>query len=362
MKMIRPMEVTDSADSQGCMYLMSNSWSTYKGEGDTCGAETDDAYWYMGYTECFRANAAYSLYGVLKGAKDTGCSDGNFINSFFTTYGVEAFTKSVVSSGKVSFSGSDNANGDADEYPGGISSTCYENGGNNRDLGDNYGTVSHNTKYNSGQTSYGLACNGKKFAIKTFKGSYCDSSASQKISNSLSTFNSEINQAQCIPIYSSSSYKQNNNNLKDTSLGLLYNSQSCSIREYPGLCPDPYGKLKHYAAAEERAVARVYSTKQSRTIRAMAILLLVLGCLLLLLSTLIYLRRSRLSRLRAMKRRLMSRRRSHRKKGQPNGNSSGGWFAGDKSGRTRSSSRGASGDDPSGRKGRLFGRKTSMKL
>ncbi|GKY94290.1 hypothetical protein MPSEU_000394800 [Mayamaea pseudoterrestris] len=336
-------------------------WSTYdhEGEGDTCGVETDDAYWYMGSTECFRANAAYSLYGVLKGQKDTGCSPENFVNSFFTTSGVEAFTQSVVNSGKISFSSNSRYTNDDDgeeDLPGGISSTCYENGGNNRDLGDNYGSVNHNTKYNSGQTSYGLACNGKKFAIKTFKGSYCDHTASQKTSDSLSTFNSEMHQAQCVPIYSSSSYKQNKDN---SPLNVLYNSRSCSIREYPGLCPDPFSKLKQYAAAEERAVARTYSTKQSRTIRAIAILLIVLGVLLVALSTLIYLRRSRLSRLRAMRKRLMLRRRKHKDNKDKLG-----WFASDKSNRTKGTTSNAGVDTPNedaaaGRKSKIFGRKSS---
>jgi hypothetical protein len=331
------------------------SWSTYQhdGEGDTCGKETDDAYWYMGSTECFRANAAYTLYGVLKGQKDTGCSPGNFINSFFTTAGVEAFTKSVAETGQVKFASSLSNNDDGGEYPGGVTSTCYENGNNNRDLGDNYGSVAHNTKYNSGQTSYGLACNGKKFALKSFKGSYCDNTVSQKVTDSLYTFNSEMHQAQCISIYSSKNYNQNKQD--DTPLNLLYKSQTCSIREYPGLCPDPYNKLGNYASAEERAVVRAYSTRQSRAIRAIAILLLVLGILLVLLATLIFLRRSRLSRLRNIRRRLMSRRK------KPNDGDGIGWFGSSdnkstKSGRTRSKSRSGVGDESAGRKARLFGR------
>lgn len=288
--------------------MIMNRWSTYEADGDTCGADTDDAYWYMGFTECFRANAAYSLYGVLKGKKDTGCTSSNFIQSLFTTTGVEAFTRSVAATGKVSFSNS-NANGeDGEDVPGGISSTCYQNSNNkNRDLEE---SIQHNTRYNSGATSYGLACNGKKFAMKTFKSAFCDADSSQKTNDHLSIFNTEIQHAKCIQIYSSK-YSGNTNYDDDNDpLHLLSTSQTCSIRDYPGLCPDPYLKLSHYAAAEERAYARTYNKRQTRTIRAFAILFMTLGCLLLVLSLLVYIRRSRLSRLRNLRRRFRAKSRA----------------------------------------------------
>jgi len=39
-----------------------------------------------------QCNAAYSLYGVLSGDNSKGCNRDTYINSFFTTEGVEAFT------------------------------------------------------------------------------------------------------------------------------------------------------------------------------------------------------------------------------------------------------------------------------
>jgi hypothetical protein len=70
-------------------------WSRY-GFGDGCddvgAANQDDdeqsniAYWYLGSTMCFRANAAYSLYGVLHGDEDLGCHKKRYIKSFFSVW------------------------------------------------------------------------------------------------------------------------------------------------------------------------------------------------------------------------------------------------------------------------------------
>jgi hypothetical protein len=258
----------------------------------------------MGMTECFRANAAYSLYGVLKGQKDNGCTQGTFINSFFTTAGVEAFTQSMVATGKISFSGGSNDDQDGD-YPGGITSVCQtEDDG--RLLAEDGGNT-HNTRVNSGAVSAGLTCNKKKFVKKSFNDPSCDPTSSQKILNTLTTFNAEINEAHCIPIYSSSDgYNEDQDQHDDggSALSLLYNSQSCDIREYPYGCPDPFFTLKRYAIASEQAAEREYNSKRSNRIRGVSIMFLVLGGLFILCAILIYLRRSRLARLRAIKRKI----------------------------------------------------------
>jgi len=58
-----------------------------------CGGWGGEYFWYMGRTQCFKANAAYSLYGVLKGESEGSnpCKKKTYINSFFTTFGVESF-------------------------------------------------------------------------------------------------------------------------------------------------------------------------------------------------------------------------------------------------------------------------------
>ena len=86
------------------------AWSAYNEDCGVDGAgENDDALWYLGLTECYRANVAYTLYGVLKGAEDMGCSKGTFINSFFSTSGIEYFTASMAASG-VSFTENEDQN------------------------------------------------------------------------------------------------------------------------------------------------------------------------------------------------------------------------------------------------------------
>lgn len=299
----------------------------------------------MGATECFRANAAYSLYGVLSGQRDTGCTQQNFVNSFFTSTGVEAFTQSMVSTGRITFSGGNTDDADGDSYPGGVSSVCQTNDANNNRLLEG-NSIAHNTKYNSGVGSTGLTCSGKKFVMKTFKDPFCDLSSSQKTVSSLNTFNSQIQKAHCIPIYSSNS--GNNQNYEEGALSLLYNSHSCSIRENPTACPDPFGSLKRYALASEKAVNKTLYSKQSRTIRAFSILFMVLGLLFIMCSVLVYLRRSRLSRLRAMTRKMKNKRHKSR------------WMSGEKSDRGQTSRRGSRSnqEEAPGRVGRrLFGRK-----
>jgi hypothetical protein len=119
-----------------------------------------DEHWYMGRTACFRANAAFELYGVLSGSSTSGCRKGTFINSFFTRLGPEVvgdafgIDSSVVNAMCTSNAAADDAAGD-------------DGWGNNED--------SHNVLANSGETSYGTGCSSQgKFRIDTFEGSYCD--------------------------------------------------------------------------------------------------------------------------------------------------------------------------------------------
>ena len=65
------------------------AWSLF-GTGQqimNCGGNGfEDSNWYMGHTACFRANAAYELYGVLKedyggDGEDKGCGEATYINS-----------------------------------------------------------------------------------------------------------------------------------------------------------------------------------------------------------------------------------------------------------------------------------------
>ena len=104
--------------------------SQYDGDGEDnpCGfAEASEEYWYMQGSDCIRANVAFSLYGTLQGEEDQGCSKKTFINSFYTTGGVESFTAAIANAG-FQFSNGDEGNGNDGD---GITSDCeakYQNG------------------------------------------------------------------------------------------------------------------------------------------------------------------------------------------------------------------------------------------
>jgi hypothetical protein len=200
----------------------------------------------MGYTHCFRANAAYSLYGVLKGNNDNGCSSGTYINSFFTNYGVDAFEPVMEAAGVFS-------EDDEESY----TSECQEGGdnddGNDADGGGYGGGTSYANKgANMGSTSYGMSCNGNQFVTKKFRGGNCVGQDEVEVTDNLESFNAAIEQVQCVQVYSSSN---NNNNNGDNQIAteLLSSSKACSLREFPDQCPDPYGKLIRYTRALECA-------------------------------------------------------------------------------------------------------------
>lgn len=257
-------------------------WSPYASDNNgDCGAETDDQYWYMGNTECFRANAAFSLYGVLNGKDDIGCARKTFINSFFTTSGVETFAQALYSSG-VTFQ----SNGDADnDNPGGVTSQCsYDDSNNNAD-----DSVSHNQKYGSGYASYGLGCYKNSFAMKQFKGPFCNSRDEVKITDKMTNFNNDLQQATCVPIYSADGSGNNG-------LDLLSYITACSVREFPSSCPDPHGILARYARADAKAVARAANPTRERLKSVFSWILLCLGAILIIFSANVCIRRRRRSR------------------------------------------------------------------
>lgn len=260
------------------------AWSSYENEDNenACGVQQgeDETSWYMGLTECFRANVAYSLYGVVKGTEDKGCRKASYINSFFTTQGIDSFVDYLTLAG-VAFS-------EAEEGANAISSDCAvaqnENGENqdqNQDNGNNYNA--NNVKKNAYATSYGVGCSDsdKSFVVKNYAGAYCDERAAKEVTDTLSTFNSEINQVQCIVIYdeSASSSGQNANNADgeaadgedeaveqqeeangDSAVALLQYSRACDVNLFPKKCPDPYGIL----SSNSRYGAHALAVRQHR--------------------------------------------------------------------------------------------------
>jgi hypothetical protein len=237
----------------------------------------------MGSTECFRANVAWSLYGILNGKEDVGCTRKTYINSFFTTSGVESFTQALYNSG-VSFQSNSNAEND---YPGGATSQCTSQASNNN--ADDSQSVSHNQKYGTGYSSSGLGCYKNSFVIKLYNGPFCNSQDELKISDKMTNFNTDLQKATCVPIYSAEGGDS-------SGLDVLYYSSACSIREFPDSCPDPHGKLARYARADATAVLKAANPSRERLKVASSWLLLLLGAALIAFSLNVAIRRGRRSR------------------------------------------------------------------
>jgi hypothetical protein len=187
----------------------------------------------MGRTQCFRANAAYSLYGVKTGQTDSGssgCLEKNYINSFFTNMGVESFT--------------DSFGIDAEGY--GASSECKseENGDERKLESDDY-TYTHGESLFGDYTSYGTGCSKDgEFVLATFEGAYCSGGHYVATTDDLGYLNNDLDALGCKTIYSGYGGQQGDRKLDDNeniAANLLSYSTVCNMLEYPTKCPDPYG-------------------------------------------------------------------------------------------------------------------------
>lgn len=257
-----------------------HSWSEYStededGDGNDvgCGRQEggDDETWYMGSTPCFRANVAYTLYGVKAGAEvgNNPCDSSNYINSFFTTKGIEAFGDSVGLN--------------YDQY--GASSVCsvsyngayygYDDNQNNQN------GYSHGQLMSENYSSSTLGCDASgQFTLATFKGATCD--GSHFLGNTVDKYNymnRALGNLGCVQVYAAADEQDENENAEegeeqrqeegeeeDQSMAsyLLKRSASCSHNEYPDTCPDPFNvkrardqKLHKVAQSKYRAVPAI---------------------------------------------------------------------------------------------------------
>jgi hypothetical protein len=266
------------------------AWSPYtsNNNNNACGNGGGD-YWYMGLSECFRSNVAYSLYGVLNDQEDSGCNKGTFINSFFTTSGIDTFTSYMTVAG-ITFSADENG-----DY---VTSACtVENADNNNGQNQDDGSSSggNNVKVNAMSTSYGVGCGEKSnmFEMKKYGGAYCDEREVLEVTDTLDTFNSEIGQVQCIAIYDATADDgdNNQNNNGGSASGLLAYSQACNVMLYPGQCPDPYGKLRSAARASAHSMSAAENPRKEKVKTAFSWLLMGFGIILIMASALVYFRK-----------------------------------------------------------------------
>ena len=260
-----------------------------------CGAvDGRDMYWYMGQTQCFRPQASYSLYGILKnstGAQCGGqCSKSTYINSFFTRYGVKAF---VTPLGVNTTYANSYCTVQAPSYDDDV--RAYLDDAYNKD-----GHEKHDRKINyANYTSYGMGCSAGNFVMDTFVGGFCDGNDKIKTTDKLNSFNAELQAMQCMQIYDSSSgynYSgyfyafedddkdkdddtiQNIQNSTENPVEMLMLSQACSLETYPKHCPDPYGMLGTY----QKQLSRALSGTTTNTLMTVEKMMISMSCMLFL--------------------------------------------------------------------------------
>ena len=228
-----------SGDTYEEIYLQYHRcvWSEYGNGADGgydngCGGDGNENYWYMGRTPCFRANVAYSLYGVPKGEStpNNPCQRKQYINSFFTTNGVETFAESmgIEDYGYATDQCTVYSGGDAD-------------GNARRNLAN-----TNNARLYPNYSSYTTYCAADgSFVQGLFQdSSYCTGSADvTTLGEALTEFNTAVDNMVCIPIFTATSNADDQNNEMDV-YGLLSYSDPCSPLEYPNSCPDPYAAKK----------------------------------------------------------------------------------------------------------------------
>jgi hypothetical protein len=263
----------------GSRYLSAEGENDQQAEGDEanaagsnnlgCNGMGSDHFWYMGQTQCFKANAAYSLYGILKGEEipKNPCSKTTFINSFFTTFGVESFSGPL---------GIDIST---------VNSQCTAqnaNGGNQGQdqefqVDDDYLANNYEFQDYRAYTSYGTGCSASgDFAIEVYQGAFCHGTKRVQTTDTLNDFNAKIKEFECTQIYDASSsgteneYVQANNNAYDfenmDAINILSVSESCSLRQYPHDCPDPFGIKKLYDKAMQKSFYQYSASQRDKII------------------------------------------------------------------------------------------------
>jgi hypothetical protein len=286
----------DEDDESGC-----------KGDGNE-----DDNPWYMGRTQCYRANVAYSLYGVLTGDKNPNdaCQKRYYINTFISNNGIEDFGNAL------------GLNNDGD-----ATSQCVlveedddgeedDNNDDNEDDGGSEGNYfQHNVELYPNAHSYTTYCANGRFVTAQFTGKFCTGKGELELMDTLSDLNNELSEVDCVLAYSADeSYEENDSdNDNDNNSGdendnnerqleeeeeenssdenrdedneglrdLLAYSSTCSILEYPNGCPDPFGVKKRFDLNPTTSNGLV---KQMHLIDWLTLTMFVLGMLLLMFS------------------------------------------------------------------------------
>ena len=214
-----------------------NSWSPWvNGE---CGSDGGDEHWYMGKTPCFRANVAYSLYGVKSGIAYGGnCGAHTFINSFFSTQGVAQFLQDLGLDDVGNNNDDGNNNNNNNNQDSEISMDCavyYDDDGNGQD--NNAGDYEHNEEIYPTATSSTMACNSKgQFVMGQFGGAYCNANYLISTTDDYDYLNEYLeSNLGCTQIYGNGNGDDANDN------DFMADSMVCSTVANGKHCPSPFG-------------------------------------------------------------------------------------------------------------------------
>jgi hypothetical protein len=236
--------------------------------------------WYQTRTQAFRANAAYSLYGVLKGDHSIrSCTQATYINSFFTTGGADTMISALALTVK---------NNGNDNNPG---VNCYvveqESNNNNNDKNNNNNNKDHrraksndNNNNNKNYVSTTLGCTDSgDFAVATFTGKTCDGTYFTNTTDDLEDYNDAMASATCNKIWDYSKYSYQPE--QSVAYSLLSASSACDTSIY-ATCPDPFGKKHMYASAVTVvSKSKRRSTNWNGPVRVLSWMFLVLGTALM---------------------------------------------------------------------------------
>lgn len=253
--------------------------------GNGCGGSGGEHFWYMGRTQCFKGNVAYSLYGIIKNdsrsLQGSPCQKARYINSFFTTYGVESFT------GPLGLG--------TDDY----NSQCTAVEPDDAGEVENYSSYQADDDYVDDNfyfynweaySSYGIGCSAEgAFVQDSYKGAFCRGRKFVETVDTLDDFNAQLETMQCTQIYKSDGNKgYNGKDYTDDdssfefdemdAIEILSFSKSCSLRQYPLDCPDPFGLKKKFARSKEASTGIRKKTENILNVASYVCLALGLVC------------------------------------------------------------------------------------
>merc|ERR1719223_1528283 len=205
-------EILDNLDQYQALWVKFHNcvWSECAvDDNDDDGEGRDgDENWYQGRIQEFCANAAYSLYGIPKNwisAPLMGCSQGHYIDSFFTYNSSDVFLRALGDSQTNNLFTDDNIVWGVGK--GGAA--CHVNG-------------------DGSSSSLGCTAAGK-FGKATFGDEYCDGNYFYGIEDVEHSYNSRI-QTRCKLVYGRNGWVSGSSSSIEE---LLSKSWSCDVDMYP---------------------------------------------------------------------------------------------------------------------------------